>query len=203
MSKDIIYCPGTFTPLHLWHEDFIKKIQDITWKNLHISLKFWLKTIKKIEQINIDWKFNKKIKILVDKQKFLSLEEEYFILKNIYPKFKITNDTRNEIIQKNYDGIMLWSDNFNLMINTISRWKKINFHFKKIYVYERVWYPILSYIGVFKNNNMNIKVVKIWNSKYDISSSKIVNIYNKTGDLYSIQKFVSKEVFDLIFEIKT
>ena len=199
MSK--IYFPGSLCPLHLWHEEFINTIQNKIWKEIYFSIKSWDKILEEMKKLNKNWKLNHLIIKLKEKNNFLSLEEISYIIKEIYPNSTIGNDTRDEIIWDDFDGIVIWSDNFNLIVNSIKNWKRKFIKFKKIYLYERIWHPILEYKKLFKEKQINVEVIFLWKGKYDISSSNIVKEYNDWW-IKKINKLVSKNVFNLIDYIK-
>jgi len=141
--KESIYFPASVCPLHLWHENLINTVQDKTWLELYYSIKAWKKTLNELLKCNTNWKLNIYIKSLMEQENFLSIEDRIKIINKRFWDVLIWNDTRNEIEWNDFDWIVIWSDNFNLMVNSIKRWKKNNFKFKKIYLYERIWYNII------------------------------------------------------------
>ena len=192
-----IFVPGWFSPIHLWHEEFIEKIVSKTNKDLYFSIKWWQKIINEVSKLNEDWHLDKVVKRLKIKNNFLDIQEILLMFRMLYPNFSVWNETRNEIIWSEFDWIALWSDQFLKIIDFINLWKLNKFPFNKIYLFKRKWFPVWNYDYVSKFNNFDIEVIDLWHSSYDISSSKIIELYYKNW-LENIKNMISKPVYDFI-----
>ena len=200
MSKNI-YFPGSLCPLHLWHEDLIKKVQDKTWNELYFSIKAGKKILKWIKSKNKSWDFKEKINNFYQQEKFLSLEQRLKILKYRYGDVNTWNIVRNNLMIHKFDGIVLWSDNFNLLIQAIENWKQNLIPFKKIYLCERIWYKVLPYKQLLKLKWIDLEIVHLWIAKYDIKWKEIRETFYKYW-IDSIRNYVSTKVFEILRQIK-
>ena len=195
-----IYVPGSFCPLHLWHEEFIEKIVSKTNKDLYFSIKWWSKIIDNILKLNNNWRFDENLKKLRMKEGFLNIEDVIFMFNEIYPDFDIWIDTRDEIIWERFDGIALWSDQLTKILSSIKLWKRKNFKFKKVYLFNRKGVSIWNYNHILKSSGFDIEVIELWQSSYDLSSSQIIEIYYQKG-LSSIKDMVSNPIYNFIQNI--
>ena len=195
--KKPIYVPGSFWPLHLWHEQFIEKLVSKTNNDIYFSIKWWEKIIKIFLDKNNDWKFNENLRKLNMKEKFLGIQNVFFMLNILYPDFLVWNDTRNEIIWEDFDGIALWSDQFLKILNAIRLNKISSFKFKKIYFFKRKWFPVWDYNYILKSSSFDLEVIELWQSSYELSSSKIIEMYYEKG-LPSIQNMVSEPIYKFL-----
>ena len=200
MKKDI-YFPASLCPLHLWHEDLIKTTQDKSWNDLYFSIKAGEKTLNEVNKSNKDWKLDHIVDVLTKQEAFLSLEDRYKIIEEIYPNSNMWNDTRDEILSTNFDGIVLWSDNFNLIVESIKHWRKQILKFKKIYLYERIWYKTSEYKKLFEKEKIDTEVIYLWKAKHDIRWREMVEQYHNWW-LESIKKFISSDVYKILRDIK-
>ncbi len=197
-----IRIPASLCPLHLWHEDMIKKLIKVAGTNLHIDIQWWDSTLENMLKSNINWRLDKKIEKVKNREIFLWLKWREELIKRISSLYwcKITfwNISMRDININNFEWNVIWTDLFNQMIKKIE--SKTNneykiFSFNKLYLIERIGFPIpLNYERILKEAWFDIEIVFLWKADFDISGTKIRAEYKKNWILW-IKEFVLDDVF--------
>ena len=203
-----IRIPASLCPLHLWHEDMIKKLIKIVWTNLHIDLQWWDSTLDNMTKSNLNWRLDKEIKKVKDREIFLWLKWREELIKRIsllyWCDITFWNTSIKDINVNDFEWNVIWTDIFNQIIkkiefntNNIYRIYKL-FSFKKLYLIERIWFPVYyNYEKILKDAWFNIEIIFLWKADFDISWTKIRAEYQKKWISW-IKKFVSYEVFQIL-----
>ena len=205
---EIIRIPASLCPLHLGHEDMIKKLENKVWNNIHIDIQWWSYTLKNMLKSNIDWRLDKKIEKVENREEFLWLEWREELIRKISLLYwwKITywNTSMKDVNINDFEWNVIWTDLFNKIIKKLELGTKNTykiFSFKKLYLIERIWYPTyLNYENILNNAWFNIEIIFLWKADFDISWTKIRAEYEKSWILW-IKKFVSDDIFRVLHNI--